>query len=40
MLREKHIDRDGRERESVRYFQHSRGRMPLNEADTDARWRI
>ena len=39
VLRERHIDRDGQERESVRHFQDSRGRMPLNEADTDARWR-
>ena len=39
VLREQHIDRDGQERESVRHFQDSRGRMPLNEADTDARWR-
>ena len=37
-LRERKVDGNGVESERVRYFQDSRGRSPLNEADTDARW--
>ena len=33
------IDDDGLEHEEVRYFQSPEGRMPLNPADTDGRWR-
>jgi hypothetical protein len=30
---------DGTEHEQVRYFQRSKGRLPLSPVDTDARWR-
>ena len=37
-LRERKVDGNGVESERVRYFQYSRCRSPLNEADIDARW--
>ena len=39
VLREGHVVGDGEEREGVRYFQDAKGRLPLSEVDTDARWR-
>ena len=39
MLREREVDEDGEERESVSYYQDPKGRMPLSPVDTDARWR-
>ena len=38
VLREQQVDENGVESERVRYFQDSRGRSPLNDADIDARW--
>ena len=38
VLRERQVDENGVESERVRYFQDSRGRSPLNDADIDARW--
>ena len=39
VLTETTADNDGVEYEDVRYFQSPEGRMPLNPADTDARWK-
>ena len=39
VLREQKVDEHGGVEESVSYYQDFRGRMPLSEADTDARWR-
>ncbi len=39
MIGETTIDHDGAEREDVRYFQDPKGRLPLSQVDTDARWR-
>ena len=33
------VDGDGASRETARYFQSPKGRLPLNPVDTDARWR-
>ena len=38
VLRERQVDKDGVISERVRHFQNSKGRMPLNKVDTDARW--
>ena len=39
VLRERQVDEDGGESVRVRIFQDSKGRMPLSDIDTDARWR-
>ena len=39
VLRERQVDKDGEERESVSYYQDPKGRLCLNPVDTDARWR-
>ncbi len=39
VLRERQVDEDGEESVRVRFFQDSKGRMPLGDVDTDARWR-
>ena len=39
VLREQQTDGDGVVRESVSYYQDPKGRLPLSQVDTDARWR-
>ncbi len=39
ILSESGVDEDGVEREETRYFQDSKGLLPLGPVDTDARWR-
>ena len=39
VLRERVIDEDGEEQESVSFYQDPKGRLRLNPVDTDARWR-
>lgn len=39
VLRQREVDEDGQEQESVSYYQDAKGRLPLNPVDTDARWR-
>ena len=39
VLREREVDEDGKEQESVSYYQDPKGKLPLNPVDTDARWR-
>ena len=39
LLRESGVDEDGSEWEETRYFQDSKGLLPLSLVDTDARWR-
>ncbi len=39
VLREQQADEDGAGRESVSYYQDSKGRLRLSQVDTDARWR-
>ena len=39
VLREQKVDEDGKERESVSYYQDPKGRLRLSQVDTDARWR-
>ena len=39
VLREQKVDEDGEEQESVSYYQDRKGRLPLSQVDTDARWR-
>ena len=39
VVRERDIEEDGEERESVSYYQDPKGQIPLSPADTDARWR-
>lgn len=39
VLRERGVDEDGEQRESVRYKRDSNVRLPLNRVDTDARLR-
>ena len=39
VLREQQADEEGAVRESVSYYQDSKGRLRLNKVDTDARWR-
>ena len=39
VLREREVDEDGKEQESVSYYQDPKGRLPLSPVDTDARWR-
>ena len=39
VLRERQVDEDGEEQESVSYYQDPKGRLPLSPVDTDARWR-
>ena len=39
VLREQQTDEDGVVRESVSYYQDPKGRLPLSQVDTDARWR-
>ena len=39
IVREQQADEDGVVRESVSYYQDSKGRLPLSQVDTDARWR-
>ena len=39
IIAETTVDDDGVEHGEMRYFQRPEGRMPLNPADTDARWR-
>ena len=39
VLRERKVDKDDEERESVSYYQDPKGRLPLSPVDTDARWR-
>ncbi len=38
-LRERIVDEDGVESERVSYYRDPKGRLPLSEVDTDARWR-
>ncbi len=39
VLSESGVDENGVEWEETRYFQDSKGRLPLSPVDTDARWR-
>ena len=39
ILSESGVDEDGVEWEETRYFQDSKGLLPLSPVDTDARWR-
>ena len=39
VLNESKTDGNGAEREETRYFQDSKGHLPLSPVDTDARWR-
>ena len=39
VLSESGVDEDGVDREETRYFQDSKGLLPLSPVDTDARWR-
>ena len=39
MTAETTVDDDGVEYGEVRYFQNHEGRLPLNQVDTDARWK-